>query len=393
MLPINRADLFRTAHDETPPALHNDDLHTLVQGLVDSLTSRLNHPEPNLASLSAFTGNTLRKSVAGIRDKERWDLIGEPCPTELSQLDAILADLHAVLAELAWGSLTPSAVVSTARAGANSRALLRVADLARAKATARSTERISRIKLAAQAAGFDVRVWTRPLAHADAVHWPPVEVAVGVRRANITEWVDALARLSEVMEHDPGSNGGRPPVLMVPVVAGRPVRLLARQLQTTIWPGLDLYDSWAEHAEHLGPPHTTPLTDAALEAHKALQALSGLAALSARREDMSDHQSYADREIVRYRSALQTIDEMKNDDAVVAEVADFLTSLGHRIQNELDQPTDAQDTLAACIARGATLAVSDDFKTVDGLLTVSLQWDLDPAAAARILTSTTAQQT
>jgi hypothetical protein len=108
--------------------------------------------------------------------------------------------------------------------------------------------------------------------------------------------------------------------------------------------------------------------------------------LASRREDTSDHQNYADEESARYRNALQTIIDMAGDDVVVAEIAAYLTTLGGRVQNELDQPSrDARDSLAAGVARGLVSSNSDDFTTLDALLTLSLQWDLDPDVAARLL--------
>jgi len=45
----------------------------------------------------------------------------------------------------------------------------------------------------------------------------------------------------------------------------------------------------------------------------------------------------------------------------------------------------SQETLAAGIALGATGTATEDFAALDGLLTLSLQWDLDPVAAAQLL--------
>lgn len=383
MLPINRADLFSSRVDETAPGPGNDDLHTLVQGIVDNLTSRLNTRDANWASLAAFTGDTLRQSLAAARGNERWDLIGQPPPVELDQIERMLTDLHAVLAELAWGGLTPSTIVARARAGPYGGALKRVAELARTNATQRSAEQIRRLESAAQADGLHVQVYTRPLARPDSVDWPPVQAAIGVHLTTITGWDDVLTGLSRLLEHDPATEGRRAPVLIVPLIDGHPVRLLARNMQTSLWPGHDLYDTWSEV---FARPHATPLTDAVLEAHQSLQGLSGLAVLASRREDISDHESYADEESARYRNALQMIIDMSGDDVVVAEIADYLTNLGGRVQNEFDQPpTDARDTLAASVATGFTLTASEDLTTLEGLLTVSLIWDLDPSAAARFL--------
>jgi hypothetical protein len=58
------------------------------------------------------------------------------------------------------------------------------------------------------------------------------------------------------------------------------------------------------------------------------------------------------------------------------------------VQAEIDDgPPDGRPerSLAAGIALGATGTPTDDFTTFNGLVLVSLQWDLDPTIAARLL--------
>ncbi|WP_253870468.1 hypothetical protein [Promicromonospora umidemergens] len=384
-LPIDRADLFSVAADGTAPAPRNDALHTLIQGIVDNLTPELQSLDPGWARLVGFTGDTLRKLAARTTEDERWDLIDEAAPLELQQMDEMLADLHAVLAELAWGDLTPPAIVSIAREGPYKTALHRVADRARDSAAAQLTKRIEQLRAAAHDEGLDIQVWVRPMDEPAAHEWPPEQIAIGVRQSAIHEWAESLAKLTAILQtYDQSSDGGRPPILLVPLVAGRPVRALARQIQFSILPNPELFDTWTEQ---LGQPHDTPLTDAVSAAHQALQGLSGLAALTERRPDVTSLQEFADQEQSRFLAAFHSITEL-DDSQVVDAVARHVAALGERVQGEFDEPVGVSDTLAAGIATGTVTGSSVDMMDLDRLLTISLQWDLDPELATRLLSDT-----
>jgi hypothetical protein len=136
----------------------SDHLHTLVSGILDNLTSRLTAQQPHWASLAAFVGDALRNSLKRVRHEERWDLTGQPPPKELDQLDALLVDLHAVLAELAWGGMPPAAVMAAARAGDYRRALTRAGDRAGADAAARLGGFVDSFERAAATSGLRVQV-------------------------------------------------------------------------------------------------------------------------------------------------------------------------------------------------------------------------------------------
>lgn len=380
-LPVIRADLFNSPVDETAER-GSDELHTLVQGIADSLTSRMHATEPNWGSLAAFTGNVLRKSLVRVGDNERWALIAEGRPGELDLLDELLADLHAVLAEMAWGGMAPSEVVGAARAGAYPGALRRVADLARSRAAGRSRTWTIAFRAEAQAEGLNVEVWSRPSARPDGVDWPAEQIAIGVHVATIAEWTVVPEKISQILPHDPAADGGRSPVLVVPLVDGSPLRLLARQVQTSLWPGQDLLESWTPQ---LGPPRPTPLTEAATQAHQALQGLSGVAALVVRRDMVPDVANYAEQEALWYRAAMQAVEELDTDDAVVAEVAGYLRGLADRVQAEFHAAPAEGSTLAAGIAVGVVRGSSDDLAALDALLGLALQWDVSPGVARQLL--------
>ncbi|OLT20906.1 hypothetical protein BJF81_03265 [Ornithinimicrobium sp. CNJ-824] len=97
-------------------------------------------------------------------------------------------------------------------------------------------------------------------------------------------------------------------------------------------------------------------------------------------------QKYADDETERYRAAMQRLDELGADvDPVVGVVRDFLASLGLRVQQENDSRPDEMGTLAAGVARGVVRGGSNDMEQLNGVLTVGIEWDIDPAAALALL--------
>ena len=189
------------------------------------------------------------------------------------------------------------------------------------------------------------------------------------------------------MAYEPSETGVRAPVLIIPLIHGRPVRLLARELIISSGPGAELFDSWTDL---LPPPHPTPLADAALDAHAALQTLSGLAVLSTRREAPPEHQELLDSWANRFGEALQMIAGLAHEDAVVDEITEFLDATERRVHGELEEGPpdgDVRQTLAAGIALGATGTVTDDFAALSYFLLFSLQWDLDPDGAAELIDS------
>jgi hypothetical protein len=79
---------------------------------------------------------------------------------------------------------------------------------------------------------------------------------------------------------------------------------------------------------------------------------------------------------------------MEPYDTVVAQIGEFVSSAAERVQNEVESgPPEGRPerTLAAGVALGALGTPTDDFTMLDGLVLVSLQWDIDPAVAAQLL--------
>ncbi|MEX1659967.1 hypothetical protein ABZ960_43670 [Streptomyces pseudovenezuelae] len=359
-----------------------DHLHLLMDGIADNLTRRIVDPEEHRA-LVGYVYDMLRTSLPRVRNEERWHLIGQEPPAALDQLATTLTDLHAVLAELVWGSLEPKALRTAARSGPAAQALARAADVARTAASERASAVQQSIQAEAEAVGLSVQLYARPINDAKGIEWPPMEWAVGVALDELTRWPAVVEQLSDLLRHDPVSQGYRRPVLVVPLISGKPVRLLARQLQRDLWPGVDLFDTWRSA---LPEPHPTPLTDAVIDAHQALQGLSGLAYLTAQRDPDPRHQIIADQEVAHFQQAYGAITALRFADPVIGEVMQWLNSLAHRVENEFTEGTAPRDSavpnLAIAIAQGVVGQPTDDLQQLDGLITICLQWDLSPERAA-----------
>ncbi|MET9631865.1 hypothetical protein ABZX92_30820 [Lentzea sp. NPDC006480] len=385
-LPVDRAELFASSADKTAQS-HHDSLHSLIEGLVDNLTPRLAAAAPRWSSLAGYVGGTLRECVAEVRELEQWGLVGQDSPVELERLDRLLIDLHATLAELAWGELLPQAIVREARSGDYKQALARVADHARSLSTRRAVTRRDVFVGAARRAGLSVHLVTRSPQSPDPVYWPAIETAVVIDLVELTQWPEILLTLQDLLPHDPATEGGRPAILIVPAVDDQPIPRMAHQLVSDkLWP--DTGPGYASWADALPPPHLTPLTDAAVEAHEALRCLSGLAVFTSYREPHAHQESFAQQQAERYQRALRTIDTLQPADSVISEIVSYLTSTAQRVQAELDSgpSTDEHRYLFSVgVAHGATGTPTEDWSSLNALLAICLQWDVNPDAAARML--------
>ncbi|WUH90443.1 hypothetical protein OG900_10250 [Streptomyces sp. NBC_00433] len=386
-LPVNRAQLLAKPVDDAVEATPHDHLSFLAQGITANLTGRLVDPEPHWTSLAAYTGDTLRNLVQQVRKSERWELVGlEVPPVGLNRIDQILSDLHAVLAELAWGDLQSATISAAARSRPHGDVLAGLATRARSDAARRASQFRAGLLAAAETAGLSLRVLMRPLADASAVNWPAVETAIGIQIGDVTEWGQALPTVVELLEQVPGPRGARPPVLVIPLIAGCPIRQLALNVQTDPWPGVELYDTWADR---FLPAHATPLTDNATAAHQALQALSGFTALRARQGTTPETLADIIEETERYRRALDTITNVQPSDIVISTITEFLTALHNRVAAEdpgHPEHNPEQPPLAANLALHVTGTTTPDAQNLEGLTTISLQRDLDPETAIRLLT-------
>jgi hypothetical protein len=389
-MPMDRSDLFRSQPGAAPNSLSADHLHTLVDGIIDHIAPRAQRGD--WASLAGYVGDTLRRAVRQVRDEERWSLVGYEAPSELESMDRMLVDLHAVLAELAWGNLRTSSVTAAARSGPSDVALGRAADMARASARNRWSACWKSLVRKAGQARLSVRVLTMSLDDPDASDWPAFRAAVAMDVRGVRDWLERLPILAEVLGRGDDSNH-TVPIVLVPTIEERPVPLFAMQLMTTLWPGRQEFS--AEWTEEFPASWPTPLANAAVEAHQALQELSALAALGRRRDVTDGQQRQAELEAAKFNAAFELVARLRDehtDDLFLQEIVGFLAATAERVQEEVDQGSSSgrdSDTLAAGIALGVTGAPTVDFAALDTLVAVTAQWDLDPAAAGPLLTELT----
>ncbi|MER6398420.1 hypothetical protein ABT263_20550 [Kitasatospora sp. NPDC001603] len=385
-LPGDNAILSALPVGDTVPGGGVDHLHQLVDGIANNLTQRLVEPQ-GYRALAGHVRSHLRGLTLRVRDEERWHLIGQEPPVVLDQLAEVLTDLHAVLAALSWNTLELKLLRAEARSGPSTRALARAADLARRAASARASAVPRKIQEDARALGLRVHLYTRPVSDADEAEWPAVELAVGAELSDLTQWPDVAAQLGTLMGRGPGSPNYHGATLLLPLVGGRPVRLRAlKLLPSSRWPDTRLFDSWSTTLPEACP---TPLADAVIDAHKALQCLSGLTHLVTLRDADQRHQSIADHAVEQFRHAHLLIEQLGSGDPSTGEVLDALDALAHRVEDETAEGAgrvgDGVPNLAVAIAQGLTGRPTDDYLQLDDLITTALQRDLSPDRAVQLL--------
>jgi hypothetical protein len=364
----------------------SDPVHGLAWALVGNLSARLFEPTPNWAALAGFVGDQLRNYIPEIH-REQWELLGQDPPSELDAIDEILSSLNAVLLELAAGSLSRRTIRAIASVGPRDTSIRRVAEAARQESAKAEDEWVTRVITLAANGGLVV--------HPHRRHRPPEsflarfasQFAFGIDVNGLTQWdlvVESLRSAISVIEsstHSPANRGGAR-VLVFPVVGGRPIRMLAKAIAIDVFPDTELFDSWAGS---LPEPWPTPLAEAVVQAHRALETLSALGALDARRGAAGVDQSNVDQQLVHFREAFETMERLNPQDSVVAGARDTIIELADRVQREFEDKPPEESTLAAGLALGVTHRPNDDITTLGALLILALTWDIDPEAAMRLL--------
>ena len=358
-----------------------DPVHGLAWALVENLSGRLFASEPNWVSLAGFVGDQLRKHVSEIR-QEQWELIGEQPPSELAAIDTTLTSLQAVLLELAAGSMSRATITAIAAAGPRDGTVERPAQAAREQARQAEDDWVARLVALAADAGLSVEVHRRPRTEPASLSRFASEFAVGVRVDDLVHWTATVEAIRRAVATAGEHAATRGKVLVFPVYMRRPIRTLAHAVIEGVFPSAELFDSWADS---LDQPWQTPLADAVTDAHRALQAISGLGVLDLRRGTSGVEQSRVDQEIARFRGALEGIDQVRPQDFVVREVRATLVRLADEVQAEFDDHVHEEATLAARISAGVIDAPNDEAGLLSALITLALTWDADPDAANLLL--------
>jgi len=359
----------------------NDPVDGLASALVENLAGRLFEPKPKWAPLAGFVGDQLRRHVSEIR-QEQWELLGQDPPSELDAMDIIFSCLNVVLLELAAGSISRPAIRAIAAAGPSDTSIHRVAEVARGQAAQAEDEWAKHLTTLAADAGLVVEVHRRPRPAPSSLGRFASQFAIGVQVDDLTQWTAAVEALHDAIETTAPPAVDRGTVLVFPVSSGRPIRILAQAIVTSTFPGTDLFDDWAES---LPEPWPTHLADGLLQAHQALQMISALGALDARRGAPGVDQSKVDQQTACFREALDTIGRLQPQDPVVTGVRDMLIGLAGRVQSEFDNNVPEESTLSASLALGMMNTPNDETTNLGAFLILALMWDTDPGTANRLL--------
>jgi len=368
--------------DEEGQLETDDPLHTLLHGVVSNMPGRLIDAEPHYPSLAGFVGGTLASQLPKVEALD-WRLLGlAHAPDALATLRRLLVDLHAILAELAWGDTPRESLVHEAQSTSRRASLHHAAELARHGAARRLQAMVADLGQRCAVSGLDAQIIVRkePSETAEAHVWPPHALAILVGLDSLTEWADAQTRLGEILTALPVTE---PPVTVVPVRAGKIVPSFAARYISQLWPAPDATTEWSER---LPPPHTTPLANATLQAHQALQTLSAIAELARVRDIQPPVEAAAQAAASQFQHARQAIADLPGH-AVVEGILATLDALADRVQEELNAGAEGADhELAANIAKGFE-EPNDDFNILAGLSVVAHEWDIDPVGAQRLLST------
>ena len=373
-------ELVQSTQNVGPPkAVGSDDMHTLLSGIVYNLPERLQQPG-EWGGVAAFCHDTLTKALDVSADEVRA-LTADDMEPALDSIRSTLRDLHAVLAELAWGSWTPRDVARWATSGPYRSALARTATAARSTADRLAEDVAERIEAEGQARGLSVRVLRKDIAAPDATNWPPVEYAVGVSLDAIEGWASSLAQLEQVV--DQSLPTGHAPTLMYPLVEGRAVGALAMVRITRSYPGADTFAAWKDRLSDVSP---TVITDAVVKAHRALQEVSSLTKLDSVRPEV-DYQCDVDGAMTAFREAVGVLLDSSDGEGVVKEVTEILFEIASRVEAESGEDAEIQPgSLAEQVAIGSLgIGEPPEWTTMNALVAVAVLCDINPRLARRLL--------
>lgn len=301
----------------------------------------------------------------------------------------MLADLHAVLAEWAWGD-SPAAANAPGRGrGKPGNVLRAAADAARRTARQRALARKQRFQAALRQHNVQASFIERSPEDTKGSDWPPTRTMLVIAVHTITDWIHATKTITRLLQLDviKTSDLGRDP-LVIARFGDRPIPLTARKVLTTkLAPHYDDYvQVWGEA---LGEPFATPLLDLFLRFVKSLHAVSVLRTLHAcRTEEHSDETNIRNHvELLK-----NTLTDLRSfpEDRVVATIIDSIRPLLAELQSELDDPSAslASQTLAAKM----TDPNSEIHKEIEGLELLTLAWSISPASAAQWLSTVQVEQ-
>jgi hypothetical protein len=356
----------------------NDYLHTLVSGLVDNLSQRLARPDGNLAPLASYVDDTLRKAVREVH-REAWDLLDSGVPAELASIDKRLADLHAILSELAFGDTASRQLIAAARSGPSKSAVQRAAELAVRNARRRHEREWNLRARSLSRLGHDVTLYSRPVENGGSHLWPAVEVAIGVNLPRVLDWPETCTQMVAALNPTGNVQSFQPPLVIFPMVGRRRVDEIAIRVISSVHPYPGLREDWTE-----GLPESahTPLAEVVTKAHQSLQVLSGLAVLAGHR-DIGRLQDPYDDALQQYSESIEQL-RSGPDDELTEALVEVLNNHAQGVEIELSHAAEnrrLENSLAQSVTSVLGAELSSEALELAAMRYFALQADLNRAVA------------
>lgn len=376
LAPQRASEPIEATNDDAKTGLDNDPLHGVAQAIAQNLASRLSDPS-QYASLAAFTRDTIRKQLQDA-EREPWSLLGHDTPPPaLARLKALIEQLAAVVAELAFGDTTSRQIAKAARAVPRGKTLGHVAAFCTTRALSRYETTIGDLVREASHKGLTIEVLSKDDSDAKAVTWPARATAL-IAHVDGHTFADVLSVIVDLLGRFPLPDSS---ATVIPMRDGVPLpRFTARVFGSgNIYPLSDEALPWLEL---LPDPRPTPCLDATTDGLEALRELSSIAYLASHRSCDQAAQQAADHSVARFRGAREALASLADDDVTVA-LADALDELADRVQDEFDTPA-TTDYLASRFALGLE-DQSQDIGSIQAMIDVAVEWDHDPAEAVALM--------
>lgn len=380
-LPTNRTDLIVGPGETT--AHRSDNLGFLISFITGNLTSRLTDLTARGRSLAFFVADTLRRNLANVRSEEQWHLIDTDPPAVIDDLDSLLMDLHAVLAERTKDPAGHAAILASLRDGKRRELPIRIAaNLAREKARRRMEAMHKSYRRTLRDNGVRAAFLTETFDDESAYDWPPMSTAITIDIRSFADWANAHEVVQRKLQEEIDQRFLGTHSLLVPFLRGRPVEPLAQRISDRLTPDYDntLKTKWRAL---LGDRHPTPMADAFNEAIDALVAISALGTLrSSRPEGHASDERFAG-EVAKLQSAIAAATALDAEDVVIRELVTYLSEIARRVEREIndDTITLSSATFAADLYAGQHGEPSDLMKEVMVVSVLAVQWDISPTEA------------
>ena len=336
---------------------------------------------PNNLILNLFQGNRvaplipqLVEQVDQLADAERWRLLREPPLTDVGQLRQTLLDLHAVVAEQAWGGR----ISAVALQNAGKKGLVAAARVARQRSGARMQKVADAVVRALAEAGYGARVVRRE-GQPESHRWPSDDFLVLVEVDSIYWWQRELAAIADVCRPLLDDRVG---FFMAPIRLERLVGSFAVKVSTEVFADDSVRD-WRDLPLPLLNERVTSVCGRGLG---ALVEVSGVVASVHDSELHDDEAGVVEAAMKQANETLQFFNDLVEETGhpLLAEVGGALLELARRVEDEA-----AARAAGAPVERGVAASVvaglkgdpDEVFATYVGLVAACVEYDVDPGGA------------